>query len=162
MPIPNTSVIVTLNGVTLVNGVDYVQSTSDVSRIILIGVIVTGDILNVIYYPSANVINGITTSSTTVGWYVANAPQLLNGEFELQYSTGNTFATYTVSDIVPYEIDVTTYSGILTITGDFGDQFYYRVKNTKDFETVCPDIIQSIAYSEVVPVVISSNSINSY
>ena len=43
-----------------------------------------------------------------------------------------------------------------------GDKFYYRVKNEKNYVTICGNIINSIAYSDVIPITIISNISNSY
>lgn len=161
-PLRLTKIMVILNGVTLADGIDYYQSTSNPNRIILTGSLMVGDIINIIFYPKTIVINGITQSNNYIGWYIENGPALKNGEFSLQLSSDVNFSSFTVSSVVPYEINVTSYGGILTITGDVGTKLYYRVKNTKNYESICGDPIQSIAYSETVPVVIQSNAINSY
>lgn len=161
-PLVGTRIMVMLNGVTLAEGIDYYQSTSNLSRIILSGILMVGDIITLIYYPAAIIIDGITQNNTVIGWNILNGPTLQNGEFSLEYSLYPDFSTYTVSDIVPYQINVTDYNGILTLTGDVGTKLYYRVKNTKNYMSICGDPIESIAYSETVPVVIQSNAINSY
>jgi hypothetical protein len=161
-PIPSSNIIVTLNGVTLANNIDYYQSTSNPNRIILIGSIIVGDIILIVYYPQANVINGISQSENFINWYVPNQQKLDNGSFELQYSSGATFTGYVVSDVVQYQPYVTSYRGMLTLSGDVGTKWYYRVMNKKEYRSICGDIIESIAYSDTVPVIIQSNAINSY
>ena len=161
-PINGGRIIVMLNGVTLADGIDYYRSTSNEKRIILNGSLMIGDILNLIYYPKAVVIEGITQTNTYVGWNIENGPTLQNGEFSLQYSSDINFSSYVTSAVVPYQINVTDYGAILSLSGDVGTKLYYRVKNTKNFESICGDPIQSIAYSEKVPVVIQTNAINSY
>ena len=84
------------------------------------------------------------------------------GNFEIQYSTDNTFTTYTVSNVVPYSTNVVSYSGYLSLTGDAGTNLYYRIKNTKSYPSKCGDPIVSVAYSETVPITILSNALNSY
>jgi len=161
-PLDNSKIIVMLNGATLVSGVDFYQSTSNKNRIILTGTLLVNDILTVVYYPKANIINGITETDNTIWWYIPTTPQSSNGVFSLEYSTGNTFTTTIVSDLVSYEAGVTNYSGNLSLSGEVGTKLYYRVKNTKNYESICGDLIESVAYSETVPVVIQSNAINSY
>ena len=161
-PLGGTKIIVMLNGVTLADNIDYYQSTSNPNRIILNGGLIVGDIINLIYYPAAIIIDGITQKNTLVGWNIFDGPTLQNGEFSLEYSQSSNFSSYTISDVVPYQINVTEYSGLLTLTGDVGTKLYYRVKNTKTYRSICGDPIESIAYSETVPVVIQSNAINSY
>ncbi len=161
-PIDNSRIIVMLNGITLANDIDYYQSTSDKSRIILAGDLRVGDIVIIVYYPKANVINGINQSNNYIGWYIPNPPQASDGEFELQYSLDSTFSSYSSNPVVPYQISVTNYYSILQITGTIGSQWFYRVKNSKNYRSICGDVIQSVVYSEIVPVIIQSNAINSY
>jgi len=161
-PIDNSRIIVILNGVTLANDIDYYQSTSNKSRIILEGTLRIDDVVLIIYYPKANIINGINQTNNYIGWYINNPPQANNGEFELQYSTNSAFSTYYSNPIVPYQINLTNYSSILQLSGSVGTQWFYRVKNTKNYRSICGDVIQSIAYSEIVPVIIQTNAINAY
>lgn len=161
-PLDNSRMIVILNGVFLASGIDFYQSTSDKNRIILAGTLLMGDILTVVYYPAANVINGIYQTNNVIDWYIQHEPLSNNGEFSVQYSTDINFSSYTVSSVVPYQPLVTSYSSTLTLTGAVGTELFYRVKNTKDYKSICGDIIESIAYSETVPVVIQTNAINSY
>jgi hypothetical protein len=157
-----TNVILTLNGITLLSNIDFYPSTSNPNRIILNGYIMSGDILTIIYYPLANVINGITQNNTVIGWSIQNQPQSNNGYFTVQYSNDNTFTAYTISSTVQYVPLVTNYTGNLILTGLSGSNYYYRVQNIKNYNSICGDVISSTAYSETVKVTIQSNAINSY
>jgi hypothetical protein len=161
-PFNGTAIMVMLNGVTLLNNIDYYQSTTNPNRIILNGTLMVGDIVTIIYYPKAIVINGITQLNTFIGWAIDNPPIAENGVFSLEYSTTPSFTGYTVSDLVPYQVGVSSYSGLLTLTGSAGTNLYYRVRNTKNYESICGDLIESIAFSEVVPITIETNVINAY
>ena len=161
-PIINSNIIVILNGVTLSNNIDYYQSTTNQNRIILEGTIMVGDIITIIYYPQANIINGINYNSNIIKWYIPNQQNQANGSFILQYSSTPTFSSYTVSDTISYQPYITSYSGVLTLTGSVGITWYYRVENKKEYTSICGDLIESIAYSEIIPVVIQTNAINSY
>ncbi len=161
-PLPLTTIMVLLNGVTLANGVDYYQSTTDTKRIILAGSLLVGDIVTIVYYPRASSVNGITQTNNFVAWYVEEAPQLSNGNFSLEISPYSSFSSYTVSDIVAYEVGQTNYSSILSLSGDIGTNLFYRITNTKEYVSICGDVIESVAHSETIPVVIQSNSVNSY
>jgi hypothetical protein len=161
-PITNSNIVVILNGITLANNIDYYQSITNPKRIIFIGYIKTGDIITVVYYPQGNVVNGISQSSNIINWYIPNQQRLGNGSFELQYSSGSTFTNFMVSDTVEYQPYVTAYSGVLTLSGDVGTKWYYRVKNKKEYQSMCGDIIESVGYSDTISVIIQSNAINSY
>jgi hypothetical protein len=161
-PVPTANVMLILNGITLSRDIDYYQSTSNKKRIILNGTIMFGDIITIIYYPSATIINGITEINTPIRWNIKTPPQDSNGLFTLEYGTDPTFTTYGINSIVPYVNGNTSYDTILNLTGSAGTNAYYRVKNEKNYVTICGDVISSTAYSETVRVIIQTNAINSY
>lgn len=161
-PVTTANVILILNGITLLKDIDYYQSTSNKKRIILNGTIMVGDIITIVYYPTATMINGITDANTLIRWYIETPPQDSNGRFIVEYATTPTFTTYSINSIVPYSNGNTGYDTILNLTGSAGTNVYYRVKNEKNYVTICGDKIGSTAYSETVRVIIQSNAINSY
>jgi hypothetical protein len=161
-PVPTANVVLILNGITLLRDIDYYQSTSNKKRIILNGTIMIGDILTIIYYPSATIINGVTEANTPIRWNIKTPPQDSNGTFTLQYGTDPTFTTYSVNSTVPYVNGNTRYSTILSLTGSAGTNVFYRVKNEKNYVTICGDKITSTGYSETIRTIIQSNAINSY
>ena len=161
-PSDGNNILVMINGATLANGVDYYQSTTNKKRMILEGDIIVGDMILIIYIPQSNTINGLTTNLPIVSWTVISAPQLTNGFFSLEVSTATTFNTLYSSGTTPYVIGKTNYSDQFVATGSVGTTLYYRVKNEKNFVTLCGDNIGSTAYSETIPIIIQTNSINSY
>lgn len=161
-PLQGGQIMVMLNGVTLASGLDYYQSTSNVKRIILEGDIRLDDMITIVYFPTTNVVNGLNTNIPVVTWGVSTGPQLINGLFSLQVSTGSSFTTYYYTGNTPYVIGKTQYSDTFTASGNVGTTLYYRVKNEKDFVTLCGDIITTIVYSETIPLIIQTNNINSY
>lgn len=161
-PLPASNIMIILNGITLLRDIDYYQSTTNKNRIILNGTIVTGDIVNIIYYPRATMINGITEANTYIRWVIKTPPQDVNGQFVVQYGTDPTFTTYSVNSIVPYVAGNTAYDTILNLTGSVGTNVFYRIKNEKNYVSMCGDKIGSTAYSETVKAIIQSNAINSY
>jgi hypothetical protein len=86
----------------------------------------------------------------------------LLGEFNLEVSTASTFNTFYYSGSTPYVLNQTVYHDSFTASGTVGTILYYRVKNHKKLETLCGNIVNSIVYSETVPLTIQTNSINSY
>jgi hypothetical protein len=161
-PASGGDVLVMINGATLANNIDYYKSTSNTRRIILEGDILVGDVITMVYFPSSSVINGITTNNPLIVWSVNNAPQLSNGIFTLEVSTGSTFSSLYYSNSQNYIPNINQYSASFSASGTVGTKLYYRVKNQKNFETLCGDIITNIAYSDIVPITIQSNAINSY
>lgn len=161
-PSIGNKVIVMLNGATLTNGVDYYQSVSDLKRIILEGDLQPDDMITIVYYAQTNVVNGLITNTPIVAWVVNEAPQLVNGIFSLEVSTGSTFGDFYYSGSTPYIIQETQYTDTFTASGTVGTKLYYRVKNSKNYVTLCGDVVNSVAYSETIPLVIQTNAINSY
>ena len=155
-------IIVMLNGVTLANNIDFYQSTTNPKRIILEGDVVVGDIITIIYFPANGTVNGLNTNTPIVSWLINEFPQKNNGYFSLEVSTGNTFSSFYYSGNSPYNTTSIYYSDSFTASGTIGTTLYYRVKNEKNYETLCGDIVSSVVYSDIIPIVIQSNAINSY
>jgi hypothetical protein len=161
-PASGGAIIVMLNGATLASGIDYYQSISNPKRIILEGNIVLDDMITIVYFPTTNVVNGLNTNVPSVTWSILTGPQLNNGFFSLEVSTGTSFTTLYSSGYTSYSIGRTLYSDTFTASGTVGTILYYRVKNEKNYITLCGDIVTTIAYSEIIPLTIQTNSINSY
>jgi hypothetical protein len=161
-PVNGGSILVMLNGITLANGIDYYQSITNPKRIILEGNLIVGDMITIVYFPAISVVNGIQISRPAVTWLVASAPQLANGYFSLEVSTGTTFNTYYYSGYTPYVVNSFIYSDSFIASGQVGTTLYYRVKNYKEFETICGRGISSTTYSDTVSIIIQTNTINSY
>lgn len=155
------SILVMINGVTLANGVDYYQSISNAKRIILQGNLMVGDMITLVYFPSVSVINGLLTNNPVVSWLV-KAPQLINGTYTLQVSTGSSFSTIYSSSSQDYVVGKTVYYDTFVASGQIGTYLYYRIKNEKNYVTLCGDVITSTAYSDIIPIIIQTNAINSY
>lgn len=161
-PLEFNSVIVMLNGVTLANGVDFYQSTSNPKRIILQGIIIVGDLISIVYFPQAGTINGLINSSPFISWTIQNGPTNLGGYFSLEVSTSSLFDTFYYSGTTPYVLGQTLYSDSFDVSGPLGTKLWYRVKNNKSFVTFCGDIVESVIYSDVIPMIIQNNDVNSY
>lgn len=160
-PVDNSKIIVMLNGVTLADGIDYYQSVSNKNKIILEGNIVVSDIITIVYFPMASVINGVNTNSPIISWYI-KAPQTNNGVFTLEVSTGNTFSNFYYTGNTNYIAGQSNYTHNFNLNGNIGTKLYYRVKNTKKYTTLCDNTLEDTIYSEVVQITIQTNAINSY
>lgn len=156
------NILVMINGATLANGIDYYQSISNPKRVILEGDIQVGDIITIVYFPMTSVVNGILTNNLSIGWVISTPPQAVNGFFVVEISTGETFTTLYSSITSNYIIDNTGYIVSFIVSGTIGNILYYRIKNEKNYVTICGNIITTIAYSETIPLIIQTNSINSY
>lgn len=161
-PLDGSSIIVMLNGATLADNIDYFQSTTNPKRIILQGTLMINDIITIVYFPRSGTAMGLNTNNPMVTWSITNAPTTRNGYFALEVSTGDTFSSLYYSGNTNYEIGDNYYSQSFTASGTVGTTLYYRVRNDKNYTTICGDNLNSTSYSEIIPVVIQSNSINSY
>lgn len=162
LPVGGNNIIVTLNGVTLANNIDYYQSTSNPKRIILEGLLYVGDIINIIYNAYPEYVGDIFTQTPTIYWSVNTPPDLANGRFVLEVASDINFTTIVDSVEVPYVADQSAYSAQVTLSGSVGTQYYYRVVNYKEYVSLSGDLIKDTKYSEIVPIVVQSNSLNSY
>lgn len=162
LPYIGNDILVSINTATLINGVDFYQSTTDPKRIILEGSIVVNDDITIIYYPQASVVDGVSTRNYTVIWSIDNPPKTNNGLFTLEMSPDSNFSSITYSATTPYEAGVMLYFGNLSVSGQVNNKYYYRVVNSKSYTSMCGDIISSSGVSETVPITITKNSINSY
>ncbi len=151
-----------VNGATLVFGIDYFQSISNPKRLIFEGTILVGDIIVIGYNSNAPYVGSIDTSTPTIYWNIGKAPQLVNGEFILEFATDEAMTDVVSSASTEYVVDSSNYNANGAISGTVGSQLYYRVTNNKNYVTLCGDIVQSTAYSETIPITIATNSINSY
>ena len=154
--------LVIVNGVTLAFGIDYYQSITNPKRIIFEGTILTGDIIVIGYNSNAPYVDTLNETNPLIFWNINKAPQSVNGEFILEFGSDAEMTTVVSSSSTEYVVGGLNYNASVTITGSVGTQLYYRVKNNKNYVTMCGDIIQSTAYSEIIPITIATNSINSY
>jgi hypothetical protein len=161
-PLASNTILMMINGATLANGIDYYQSSTNPKRIILEGNILVGDIVTVVYFPKTDVVNGLITNSPVVSWKINTAPQLANGVFTLEVSTGTSFSNFFSTGTTDYVVGETLYQLGFTASGEVGTKLYYRVKNEKNYTTICSGTVTSVAYSETIPLTIQTNSINSY
>jgi hypothetical protein len=156
------SLIVMINGATLANGVDFYQSITNPKRIILEGDIMIGDIITIVYFPSTSTSQNINTNTPNVSWGVNTAPLTIDGHFTLEVANDVNFNSYYYTGTTDYIYGNNYYAHSFIASGTVGTNLYYRVKNTKNYTTICGDVITSTAYSDTIPLIIQTNSINSY
>lgn len=157
-----SKIIVMINGATLADGVDYYISTTNPKRIILEGDLVDGDLITLVYYPYLTSYNNINTKVITVNWEITPPPQTSEGTFTLEVSNNSSFSTFYFTGNTSYIENIPIYTNSFTVSGSIGTQYYYRVKNNKKYTTICGSEMNSVAYSEAIPIKIITNSINSY
>jgi len=161
-PSDSSSFFLILNGLTLAYNIDYYQSITNDKRIILEGDLEVGDIITIVYIPTISAVNGIIVNQPNVSWSISNPPQTTNGVFTLEVSTGTSFSNFYHTSSQNYIVNEINYIDSFVVSGTVGTKLYYRVKNQKNYENLCGQIITDIAYSDTIPIVIQSNAINSY
>jgi len=162
LPLQNSSIYIAINGVVLANKLDYYQSTTDPKRIILEGVLLNNDEVTIYYNTAPTVVGDIYTNPQNVAWGLPIAPQDNDGYFVLEISPDPLFSAVTQSATTNYIAGVVEYSANVSITGSVNTTLYYRIRNRREYETLCGDKINSEAVSETVPIIIRNNAINSY
>ena len=155
-------VIITVNGQTLSNNIDYYVSSSDSRRIIFTDVLIVGDIINA-YYNSVVGNNLINYPSYQIGWKIP-PPKNNMGFFTVEVANyGDTnFVTPIFSGITLYQTNNDNYFTNVVFSGNYGDKYIYRVKNQKNYYTVLGELIYTINYSDTIPLTINTNSLNNY
>jgi hypothetical protein len=161
-PRESDSVLVMINGATLANGIDFYQSISNPKRIILEGILMLDDVITIIYYPRTSTSLGLNTNTPVVSWSIQTAPTEFNGNFIVEIANDNEFNNIYYTGLTNYAIGINYYYHTFTAVGNVGTKLYYRVKNEKKYVNICGEIIYSSAYSETIPLIINTNSINSY
>ncbi len=106
--------------------------------------------------------NGINTNLVTVNWTISPTPQTNNGEFTLEVGNDSAFSSFYFTGSTNYIQNVGVYSNSFTVTGSVGTQYFYRVKNNKKYVTLCGAEVNDVAYSDTIPIKITTNSVNSY
>jgi hypothetical protein len=161
-PITSNDIVITLNGITLANNVDYFQSNTNSKRIILEGDLIISDLLTAYYNTSTNIQGNQFGTGVTVSWSIQNAPINNDGLFTVQTSNDNNFTSIVSSGTTSYIAGQTSYGQLISLVGTFGDKQYYRIKNEKRFKNLCGETLTTEKYSETVEITIQTNLNNSY
>ena len=163
--VPNSDVVLSLNGTILSKDIEYYLSLSDSRRIIFEDDLVVGDIIEAFYVPTA-AINGLVPNNTPIiSWSINDAPTQTFGRFTIEVTdpTDEFFESIEYSFVVDYIIGQKTYSDTITLTNAVaGDKFIYRVKNEKFYTPIIGETIYSVNYSDVNNIEIQFNSGQSY
>ena len=147
--------IITLNGVTLAPNIDYSASSTNNRGIVLNGDLYVNDVVTIVYQTNATVIGGVTTESPLIYWSLDESPINKVGWFDFEVSDVSDFSNIIQSTNILYISGQIRYSSILDLTGlSVGDTIYYRVKNTKVYQTIMGDDLVSIKTTPIIPIII--------
>tara|TARA_R110000796_G_scaffold219934_2_gene336029 strand:+ start:1973 stop:3418 length:1446 start_codon:yes stop_codon:yes gene_type:complete len=153
-PVIFNDVIVTLNGVTLANVIDYSQSTTNPKRIILNGLIFDSDVITISYNSYAGIVGTIYTDNFDIYWTVTPAPTNVNGLFTALVASDESFSAGTVvfSATTPYVTNQSSYNANINLSGYTGTTAVYKVTNQKDFTLLTGGTISTITDSDIIPI----------
>ena len=163
--VPNSDVVLSLNGTILSKDIEYYLSLSDSRRVIFEDDLVVGDIIEAFYVPTAAISGLIPNNTPTISWSVNDAPTQTYGKFTIEVTVPSDefFESVVYSFVVDYIIGQKTYSNTITLTNAVaGDKFIYRVKNEKFYDPIIGETIYSVNYSDVNGIEIQFNSGQSY
>jgi hypothetical protein len=163
--VPNSDVVLSLNGTILSKDIEYYLSLSDSRRVIFEDDLVVGDIIEAFYVPTAAISGLIPNNTPTISWSVNDAPTQTYGKFTIEVTVPSDefFESVVYSFVVDYIIGQKTYSNTITLTNAVaGDKFIYRVKNEKFYDPIIGETIYSVNYSDVNELEIQFNSGQSY
>lgn len=160
----NGAPIFSINGQILSNEIDFYVSSSDRRRIILEVTPNINDIVTVFYNSVMKLGNNITTNIFTLNWNLTIRPVNNLGYFLIEITNSNdtnftnpiyTGVTFYIKNELFYSIDI-------PFSGSYGDKFLARVINYKNYYTVLGELIQTVNYSDIVPLTITTNALNNY
>lgn len=156
--------ILSVNGQVLSNNIDFYVSSSNKKRMIFETVLNIGDIITVFYNSVLNNGNKITTPTYNLNWSLNQPTKDNSGYFQVQVTNYNdsTFSNPIFTGYTLYNQNTVNYNMNLTFSGNYGDKFLVRVINYKNYYTILNELIQTINYSEIVPLTISTNALNNY
>lgn len=157
-----SSIILSLNGAILLNGVDFYQSISNPKKIILNGILLNNDILNVFYSNFDNFDGGIESSDLTLFWSIDNPIENEDGSFIVNVSKDKLFNTIHSTVEIPYENYISNYVCNLSLPGSFGDKYFVKIVNKKTYTNVLNETIILENESETLKLVLKTNNNNSY
>jgi len=154
---PNSIPILVVNGNVLSYGIDYLLSSSNNKRIIILDagdtpLLVVGDIIEVFYSPTAIVFGTIGGGVSTITWSINNAPKLgYGGEFTIEFADYSdiNYSTILYSTKVSHIIDQLSYAKSVELTGvSVGTKIRYRIKNKKTYKSISGKILSDESVSE--------------
>jgi hypothetical protein len=153
-PVEFNDLIITLNGITLANGGDYNQSSSDPTKVILNGELEQSDIITITYNSFGTFVGTVNVDNFDVLWTVSPQPINTNGRFILYAADDESFSANTIiySATTDYVVNNATYGVNVDLSSYSGTDVFYKVVNEKNYELLNGDTISLLTDSEVVPI----------
>ena len=163
-PIEFNDVVVTLNGVTLANNLDYTQSLVNPRRLILSGTIYGSedledglvDVITMTYNSYGTYAGTILVDIFDLYWTVTPPPINTEGQFITLVAEDDTFSSIIFSANTPYIANETSYNVTVDLSSFTGTSATYKVINQKDYILISGDTISTFTDSEIIPIEINT------
>lgn len=144
-PLNPDSLILTLNGVTLVNNVDY-SVINSTNRLLVDGLLLDDDIINIVYNSYESYLRDLTVDELEITWSI---------EKEVTDEGFFTFIIYNSEKEVIEEINVdytsdTTYSINLNFTNIDNGVYYFKVINNKTHRLLTGSSLSKFRETELI------------
>jgi hypothetical protein len=163
---PQGDVGLSINGELLSHNIEYLQSSSDLRRMIILVEVKPKDIIQAFYSPVTGLFGPLQTNTPTLSWTITNRPIIgQSGVFTVEVTDeeDKSFENIKYISTTPYIIGENSYSVEMDFSeATAGTKLIYRVKNQKFYTPIVGEIITSIAYSDTIPIEIVSNKGNIY
>lgn len=157
--------VLSVNGQTLSNNIDFYVSSSDKRRLIFVDSLQVGDIITVFYNSITSNGTDIFNKNYEINWKIPEPTTNNLGYFLIQLANeGDTSFTNPIyTGITFYGINQNTYTGTVSLTGGtYGQKILTKVTNYKNYYTVLGELIQSSNESDVITFTIKTNALNNY
>lgn len=153
-PAEFNDVILTLNGVTLANGLDYTQSATNPKKLVLNGNLLPSDIITVTYNTNATYVGTINTDNFDIVFSVSPAPTNTNGFFTAYVADNESFSAGTIvyTAQTGYVINEQSYTLNIDLSSYSGTTAFYKVSNQKNYDVLSGGTVSSITDSIIIPI----------
>jgi len=147
--------IISINGVTLGEFIDYNRDPNISNRIILEGNLIVTDVITVVYQAYVVTIGEVNSPNPIIVWSLSRTPENNLGIFIFEVSLTDDFTSGTTATTLSYIPGITNYQATINTSGIVnGTTLYYRIFNRKVYRTLLGEDLIRETYSETIPIII--------
>lgn len=157
--------VVSVNGQTLSNEIDFYVSSSNKRRLIFVDNLQVDDIITVFYNAITSNGTDILSKNFSLSWSIPEPTTSNLGYFLVQLANQNdiSFSNTVYSGITFYGINQSFYTNEVSISGGtYGQKLLAKITNYKNYYTVLGELIQTSNESDIVTFTIKTNALNNY
>ena len=159
---PVSDVVFSVNGSVLASEIEYVLSSSNPRRIILVDDVLREPYSIVAFYTPTNPIIGLLNNNNpSITWSINNAPVNTEGIFTVQFAdiSDPDFNNILYEGVLNYVVGESSYNKNMALNNaQAGDHLLYRIKNEKIYVPIAGETIVSVTYSDTVEIEIGTNT----